>query len=94
MLWEMKSGSPSAYPLEGLGEDHPYPCCGSWTADGAAFVFQAARPGSTDLWELRRKAFGSSLLQLTNGPLRHFSPVVARNGRRVYLLGSDPPLGL
>jgi Tol biopolymer transport system component/DNA-binding winged helix-turn-helix (wHTH) protein len=94
MLWEMKNGSSPAYPLEGLGDDHPYTCCGSWTADGTAFVFQAARPGSTDLWELRRKGFRSSLLQLTNGPLHYFSPVVARNGRRVYLLGSDPPLGL
>jgi len=94
MLWEMKKGSSAAYPLEGLGDDHPYTCCGSWTADGGAFVFQAARPGSTDLWELRRKGFRTSLLQLTNGPLHYFSPVVARNGHRVYLLGYDPPLGL
>ena len=93
-LWEMASDKQFPHPVAALGADHSYACCGTWTADGSAYVFQEARPYTTDLWELKRGYFGPTLLQLTNGPLRYFSPVAARTGHRVYLLGSEPHLRL
>ena len=93
-LWEFKKGDRAPHRMTGLGADPPSVCCGVWTADGSAYIFQEARPGITDLWELRGGFFGSTLRQLTNGPLRYFSPVAARTGHRIYFLGSDTPLGL
>jgi Tol biopolymer transport system component/DNA-binding winged helix-turn-helix (wHTH) protein len=93
-LWELASGDKTPQRMDGLGNGHPYVCCGVWTADGSAYIFQKALPGTTDLWELRRGFFGSTLSQLTNGPLRYTSPTVARNGNRIYFLGSETPLGV
>jgi Tol biopolymer transport system component/DNA-binding winged helix-turn-helix (wHTH) protein len=93
-LWELASGDKTPRRMDGLGNGPPYVCCGVWTADGSSYIFQKALPGTTDLWELRRGFFGSTLSQLTNGPLRYTSPTVARSGNRIYFLGSETPLGV
>ncbi len=92
-LWELTSGEKVPRRMDGLGNGRPYVCCGVWTADGSAYIFQKALPGTTDLWELRQGLFGSTLSQLTNGPLRYTSPT-ARNGNHIYFLGSETPLGV
>ena len=93
-LWELASGDKTPLRMDGLGNGRPYVCCGVWTADGSSYIFQKALPGTTDLWELRRGFFGSTLSQLTNGPLRYTSPTADRNGNRIYFLGSETPLGV
>ena len=65
-------------------------CCGSWTADGSAYVLQEG----DNLWEMKESFRGISLTQLTNGPLRFLSPVTARSGTRIYFLGLDRPQGM
>ena len=89
-LWESLRGTRQ---MDGLGNGRPYVCCGVWTADGSSYIFQKALPGTTDLWR-RRGFFGSTLSQLTNGPLRYISPTADRNGNRIYFLGSETPLGV
>ena len=93
-LWEIERNNRSAHPVKMPGESRLHACCGTWTADGAGYIFQASRTNATDLWELQRGLFHNTLRQLTNGPLQFFSPVAAHTGHSVYLLGSDPPLGL
>lgn len=65
-------------------------CCGSWTADGSAYVMQAGG----DLWQIRGSGRTAKPAQLTNGPLRFLSPVAARSGSRIFFLGLDQPLGM
>ena len=91
-LWEIRD-SGAAVPLPGLNRVQQTACCGSWSPDGSAYIFQIARDHGTDLWEMKEH-FGLTLTQLTNGPVRYFSPVAARNGHRFFFLGSDTPAGL
>jgi Tol biopolymer transport system component/DNA-binding winged helix-turn-helix (wHTH) protein len=63
-------------------------CCGVWTADGKAFIFQSSRGGNTDLWKLAGDSV-SKPIRLTDGPLQFQSPVAARNGTEIYFLGVD-----
>jgi Tol biopolymer transport system component/DNA-binding winged helix-turn-helix (wHTH) protein len=63
-------------------------CCGVWTADGRAFIFQSMRGGNSDLWKLSRESI-SNPQRLTDGPLQFESPVAARSGSRIFFIGAD-----
>jgi Tol biopolymer transport system component/DNA-binding winged helix-turn-helix (wHTH) protein len=63
-------------------------CCGVWTADGRAFVFESSKGGNNDLWELSGDST-SKPLRLTDGPLQFESPVAARSGSRIFFMGAD-----
>ena len=93
-LWELKRGSKTPRPLLKNRIGEMFDCCGNWTADGKGYVFQASVKSSSNLWELKNSSVGSSLIQLTNGPLSYFSPIAARSGERIYFYGSDQPSGL
>jgi Tol biopolymer transport system component/DNA-binding winged helix-turn-helix (wHTH) protein len=93
-LWELKRGSQTPRPLLKSSISKVLDCCGDWTADGKAYVFQSSVNAGSNLWELRSSTTGSTLSQLTNGPLSYFSPIAARSGRRIYFYGSDQPSGL
>jgi Tol biopolymer transport system component/DNA-binding winged helix-turn-helix (wHTH) protein len=93
-LWELKRGSKTPRPVLKNRISQVLDCCGNWTADGKAYVFQASTNSSSNLWELKGSGIGSSLIQLTNGPLSYFSPIAARSGQRIFFYGSDQPSGL
>jgi Tol biopolymer transport system component/DNA-binding winged helix-turn-helix (wHTH) protein len=63
-------------------------CCGVWTANGKAFVFQSSKGGNNDLWELSGLST-SNPIRLTDGPLQFESPVAARSGSRIFFMGAD-----
>ena len=63
-------------------------CCGVWTANGRAFVFQSSKGGNNDLWELSGLST-SNPTRLTDGPLEFESPVAARTGNRIFFMGAD-----
>ncbi len=63
-------------------------CCGVWTADGRAYVFQSGRGGNTDLWRLSGNS-ARNPVRLTYGPLQFQSAVAAREGATIYFLGVD-----
>jgi Tol biopolymer transport system component/DNA-binding winged helix-turn-helix (wHTH) protein len=93
-LWELKRGSKTAQPIFKHRDKPIMDCCGNWTADGKAYIFQESVPSGSNLWQLKETSIGTSLTQLTNGPLRYFSPITARSGRRIFFYGSDQPSGL
>jgi Tol biopolymer transport system component len=68
-------------------------CCGTWTPDGKYYVFQATVAGSTNLWALREGGlFGKSgrePVQLTAGPMQHASPLVSKDGKRIFFTGTQ-----
>ncbi len=93
-LWELKRGSQTPRPLLKNHISQVLDCCGNWTADGKTYVFQSTVNSSSNLWELKSSGMGSSLTQLTNGPLSFYAPLAARSGQRIYFYGSDQPSGL
>lgn len=70
-------------------------CCGNWTRDGAYFVFQATKNGTSTIWATREKV---SLLQranqkpvpLTTGPMNTYSPVTTPDNKRLLVGGIQP----
>ncbi len=89
-LWELDSKSRLPRPVEEADAGKLPACCGVWTADGRAYVFQA----KDNLWELTGTGRRAALFQLTNGPLRFLSPAASRNGSRIFFVGLESPSGL
>lgn len=89
-LWELGRSGGVPRRVRIPKGNHLSACCGTWTADGSAYVLQAGN----DLWMLKGSDRSSALTQLTNGPLRFISPVAARSGSRIFFLGLDQPSGL
>ena len=89
-IWEMDSKERVPRPMMEPSAAHLEACCGSWTADGLTYLFQA----NDNLWEIAGSGDRSVLSQLTNGPLRFLSPVAAKGGSRIYFVGLEAPSGL
>lgn len=87
-LWQMQRGSRKPVRILDGFNNPASECCGVWTADGKYYVFQSNKGGNNDLWSLKRDAT-TNATRLTNGPLAFGSPVAARNGDRIYFLGTD-----
>jgi Tol biopolymer transport system component len=94
-IWEMLHDGTLLHPLLSHWNDPPAECCGNWTNDGRYFLFQSAKNNRTQIFAIQEK---TSLLrkvtgvptQLTAGPLNYFTPVPSLDGRRVFVVGSQP----
>ena len=87
-LWELPAGGHTPRPVLSGWSSPSSECCGSWTADGKYYIFQSARDGNDDLWQLRGQTI-SGATRITNGPLRYEAPIAARTGHRIFFLGLD-----
>ncbi len=86
---------PAVYPSAGPRvRENQFPetvSSGGWTPDGKYFLFEWARGGPHNIWAIRE---GGDFLhkqspkpmQLTSGPLSIGSPVVSKDGKRIYVL--------
>ena len=93
-IWEMKrDGSGQHQLLPGWNQSSSQ-CCGNWTRDGKYYVFQSWVRGKTDVWVLPEKAHWYSPrpepIQLTNGPLQFSFPVPGKDGKKIFVVGSQP----
>ncbi len=90
-MWEMNSDGTNLRRLpktrpESLGEQ-----AGAWTQDGKYFVYQAEHQGRWDLWALPEGGGlhrSSAPVQLTNGPLSYENPIISRDGKSIFAIGS------
>ena len=69
-------------------------CCARWTPDGRYIVYQNRHEGRSDLWILPMQSGflrrSRSPIQLTNGPLSYMKPVVGRDGKHIFAVGTQP----
>ncbi len=91
-LWEIGTDGRGLRPLLLGWHNPPRECCGTWTTDGQYYVFQTyTHTGGGDIYALPEKTLwpGSSSrpMQLTNGPLRFFSPQPSSDGKKIFVLG-------
>lgn len=96
-IWEVNVDGTGLHKVLPRGPDLEDVCCGAWAPDGSAFVFQARREGQTELWvtDERRRLFEwrpADPVQLTVGPTGFEYPVMSRDGRTVFAIGT-PVLG-
>ncbi len=67
-------------------------CCAEWSPDGRYILFQNRHQGRADLWLLPMKTgFLQRIpkaIQLTNGPLSYTAPVMSRDGKQIFAVGT------
>ena len=94
-IWEIKADGGDLHPLLPGWNSPPAECCGSWTPDGRYFVYQSSHGGRSDIWALREagsflKPGKSKPVQLTAGPLDFLGPVPSKDGKKLFVIGSQP----
>jgi Tol biopolymer transport system component len=100
-LWEVAQDGSNPHALLAKWEHASTACCGSWTADGRYYVFQASQtvPHTltlfTSLWALPGSATGadggmSAVVQLTNGPMSFGNASLARDNKKMWAIGVQP----
>jgi eukaryotic-like serine/threonine-protein kinase len=94
-LWEVAADGTNLHPLLPGWNNPQNECCGSWMPDGKYFLFQSTRNGRTDIWTMHEE--GGLLrkgsrepVQLTNGPMNFLGPVPSKDGKRLFVIGSQP----
>jgi Tol biopolymer transport system component/DNA-binding winged helix-turn-helix (wHTH) protein len=98
-IWEMNADGKDAHPLFPDWKDSPYQCCGDWSPNGDYYYFMAGLGNEQGIWVLperrslfRRGAAGPS--RLTSGPLRFSGPAPSSDGKRIFVIGSEPRVEL
>ena len=97
-LWEVAQDGSQAHELLA---DWPYKttaCCGTWTADGKYYIFQASQttPSTnivvTSLWALPEAKSGASAAptQITSGPMSFGNAVPGQDSKTLWAIGVQP----
>src|SRR5262249_42128379 len=74
-LWEVHADGTIPHALLPGWKKPSIECCGEWTHDGRAYVFQTGTLAHSDVWAVREGWLGASQpFQLTSGPLSFSSP--------------------
>jgi Tol biopolymer transport system component/DNA-binding winged helix-turn-helix (wHTH) protein len=96
-LWEIKRDGTGLRPVLKGWNDQTGACCGTWTADGRFYVFEATRGGTTgNLWAIdnAHRWLHPDPFAVTNGPLSYRAPVASRSGHEIFFLGLNTRINL
>jgi len=94
-LWEARPDGSDMHPLFPGWHNPPTECCGRWTADGRYYVFQSYRDRAWNLWMVRegaawwRKAQPVPA-QLSTGPMQFSYPLPSKDGKQLFVVGTEP----
>jgi DNA-binding winged helix-turn-helix (wHTH) protein len=103
-LWEIAADGrglrpllPAWRPPDVLAGERVDVCCGTWSPDGADFVFQVTARGRSDIWWIPgRDGWMRSLFaradepaRVTAGQLSSLAPAFSPDGRTLYVIGQD-----
>jgi Tol biopolymer transport system component/DNA-binding winged helix-turn-helix (wHTH) protein len=91
-LWEIDAVSRRPHRLSFPDLAGASVCCGSWTANGKSYVFEATDEDEHNIWIAGAGAH-PRLEELTNGPFNFVSPLPARDQDTVYFAGIEQPSG-
>jgi serine/threonine protein kinase/Tol biopolymer transport system component len=88
-LWEVGADGTNPHALLPGWHNTASECCGQWTPDANYFVFQSG----SNVWSRAEKKswFGKTIsqpVQLTSGPLGYFSPLLSKDGKKLFVVGA------
>ncbi len=94
-LWEIARDGTRPHPILSGFNDPPAECCGNWTPDGRYFIFQSTKNNRTHIFAIQEKAglfrkVADGPIQLTAGPLNYYAPLPSADGKRLFVVGSQP----
>ena len=85
--WDVAANGANLHRLLSGWHSPPDECCGRWTGDGKYFVFQS----QGQIWALAKETRFSRAdpqpIQLTSSPMSLHSPVPAKDGRKLFVVG-------
>lgn len=93
-LWQADLATHTAAKLFPNLPSSARPWSGGWTADGKYFFYSAISGGIRNLYAVREKSdpfhrTNSSPVQLTNGPLAFYLPMLSKDGKRLFVVGEQ-----
>ena len=94
-IWEARADGSNPHALFPGWNSPPNECCGRWTTDGKYYVFQSTRQAATNIWIVPdRSSWWRKVLpepvQLTTGPLAFTNPLPSKDGKKLFVVGSQP----
>jgi Tol biopolymer transport system component/DNA-binding winged helix-turn-helix (wHTH) protein len=93
-LWEVRSDGTQLHPLFPAWNKPLSEGAGTWSSNGKYFFFYSDRSGNMDIWGIRTRTPFLSVglpepVRLTSGPLHYSSPVLSRDGRKLFVFGTS-----
>jgi serine/threonine protein kinase/Tol biopolymer transport system component len=94
-LWETRSDGSNMHAVLPGWNKPPADFAGAWTPDGRYFVFASVRDGYSNIWiapdhsSWWRKV-SPEPVQLTTGPMQFAIPIVSKDGRKLFVTGTQP----
>jgi Tol biopolymer transport system component len=96
-LWEVAADGSRLHPLFPSWNQPASECCGSWTSDGAEFVFESWRNGHPSVWARAERPWpwpSAQPRQITDGPLDYEAPSPSPGSHRIHFIGVNPQIEL
>jgi eukaryotic-like serine/threonine-protein kinase len=92
-LWEARTDGSHVQRMFPSWDDSDWQCCGSWTPNGRYFIFVASRNNRSDIWAVQEQDSifpgAHKPIQLTAGPLNFSSPLPSKDGKKLFVIGSQ-----
>jgi Tol biopolymer transport system component len=94
-IWEARIDGSNLHPVFPGWNNPPAESTGSWTPDGRYYVFQSVRDGAANIWIVPERTnwwrkVSREPVQLTTGPLLYSNPLPSRDGKKLFVIGSQP----
>ena len=94
-LWEIGVDGNNMHALLPEWNKPPLECCGRWTADGRYYLFQSTRKEGSNIWIMPDKTewwrkVSPEPVQLTTGPMQFGYPVPSSDGKKLFVIGTQP----
>jgi Tol biopolymer transport system component len=94
-IWEIRPDGSGMHPVFPDWNNPSAECCGKWTPDGKYYVFQSTRDGATNIWIVPDhtnwwRKDPREPAQLTTGPLQFSFPLPSKDGRKLFVIGTQP----
>jgi Tol biopolymer transport system component len=94
-LYEARSDGTNMHPLFPGLNNPPIECCANWTPDGRYFIFRSIRDGASNIWIVPEnnswwRKVSREPIQLTTGPLQFNDPLISKDGKKLFVVGTQP----
>jgi eukaryotic-like serine/threonine-protein kinase len=94
-IWEARADGSDMHPLFPGWNNPSAECCGRWTSDGEYYAFQSYRDRAQNIWVVREhspwwRKVSREPVQLTTGPLQFSYPLPSKDGKKLFVVGTQP----
>jgi serine/threonine protein kinase/Tol biopolymer transport system component len=94
-IWEVRADGSDLHPIFPGWNNPPNESNGTWTQDGRYFFFTSVHDGASNVWIVPDriewwKKISREPVQLTTGPLQYDNPLPSKDGKKLFVVGTQP----